>query len=300
VRAAAPRQPPGISPKTQASDTDLKADPGPRRGKMGGKMALGPSRRYAAADRPGASRQALPRPECRDPSPRCAGPCRIGPRSCAGRRAASCNRPCSPAAPHRRAESLRASRSAQSPPGRSLSACRGCSRSGACRLRRPAARTQNRCWSNHRAGLQNWRRTNPASVGADDRTAPSCAPTACRGSGRAILLHQRIIGAQQIRHRALLEPQPVQAPLAAGIDQLADQRLQDVLCSCISPARGPCLTRGRRAFRFSTACHRSTNPNQNALSLLIQSIGPVTAVPLATIIRLTAATQGGPRLKMDF
>jgi hypothetical protein len=45
----------------------------------------------------------------------------------------------------------------------------------------------------------------------------------------AILLHQRIISAQQIRHRALLEPQPVQAPLAAGIDQpVAHQRLQDV------------------------------------------------------------------------
>jgi hypothetical protein len=45
----------------------------------------------------------------------------------------------------------------------------------------------------------------------------------------AILLRQRIIGAQQIRHRALLEPHPMQAPLAAGIDQpVADQRLQDV------------------------------------------------------------------------
>ena len=45
----------------------------------------------------------------------------------------------------------------------------------------------------------------------------------------SILLHQRIIGAQQIRHRALLEPQPVQAPLAAGIYQpVAHQRLQDV------------------------------------------------------------------------
>src|SRR5260370_9798249 len=44
----------------------------------------------------------------------------------------------------------------------------------------------------------------------------------------AILLHQRIIGPQQIRHRALLEPQPMQAPLATGIDQpITDQRLQD-------------------------------------------------------------------------
>jgi len=44
-----------------------------------------------------------------------------------------------------------------------------------------------------------------------------------------ILLHQRIIGAQKTRHRALLKPVPVQAPLAAGIDQpIAHQRLQDV------------------------------------------------------------------------
>ncbi len=100
------------------------------------------------------------------------------------RRAASCGRRCCPAAPHRQAESRRASRSVRSPPGRSLGACRGCSRNAACRSRRPAAMTQNRCWSDHRAALRNWRRTNPASVGADDRTAPSCAPAACRGSGR--------------------------------------------------------------------------------------------------------------------
>jgi hypothetical protein len=42
-------------------------------------------------------------------------------------------------------------------------------------------------------------------------------------------LHQPIIGVQQIAHRALLKPMPVQAPLAAGIDQpVAHQRLQDV------------------------------------------------------------------------
>ncbi len=45
----------------------------------------------------------------------------------------------------------------------------------------------------------------------------------------AVLLHQPVISAEQIRHRALLEPLPVQAPLAAGIDQpVAHQRLQDV------------------------------------------------------------------------
>jgi len=42
-------------------------------------------------------------------------------------------------------------------------------------------------------------------------------------------LHQPIIGAQQITHRALLEPLPVQSPLAAGIDQpVTHQRLQDM------------------------------------------------------------------------
>ena len=45
-----------------------------------------------------------------------------------------------------------------------------------------------------------------------------------------ILLHQRKIPAEQIPHRALLEPLPVQAPLAARIDQpITHQRLQDVL-----------------------------------------------------------------------
>ncbi len=45
-----------------------------------------------------------------------------------------------------------------------------------------------------------------------------------------ILLHQRVIRAQKIPHRALLEPLPVQAPLASGINQsIANQRLQDVL-----------------------------------------------------------------------
>src|SRR5215467_5521501 len=45
----------------------------------------------------------------------------------------------------------------------------------------------------------------------------------------AMYLHQTIIGAQQITQRALLEPQPMQAPLAAGIDEtITHQRLQDV------------------------------------------------------------------------
>jgi hypothetical protein len=45
-----------------------------------------------------------------------------------------------------------------------------------------------------------------------------------------ILGDQPIILAQQIRHRALFEPLPMQPPLAAGIDQpIAHQRLHDVL-----------------------------------------------------------------------
>ena len=45
-----------------------------------------------------------------------------------------------------------------------------------------------------------------------------------------ILLRQRKISAEQITHRASLEPLPVQAPFAAGIDQpIAHQRLQDML-----------------------------------------------------------------------
>ena len=44
-----------------------------------------------------------------------------------------------------------------------------------------------------------------------------------------ILLGQAVVGAEQVRHRALVEPLPVQPPLAAGIDQpVAHQRLQNV------------------------------------------------------------------------
>ena len=44
-----------------------------------------------------------------------------------------------------------------------------------------------------------------------------------------ILLDQRIILAEKIAHRALLEPQPVQPPLAAGINQpITNQRLQNM------------------------------------------------------------------------
>src|SRR5208282_3746860 len=44
-----------------------------------------------------------------------------------------------------------------------------------------------------------------------------------------VLLDQREILAEQIAHSALLEPQPVQTPLAARIDEpVTDQRLEDV------------------------------------------------------------------------
>jgi hypothetical protein len=45
-----------------------------------------------------------------------------------------------------------------------------------------------------------------------------------------ILLGQAFVGAEQVRHRTLFEPLPVQAPFAAGVDQpIAHQRLQDML-----------------------------------------------------------------------
>ena len=112
-----------------------------------------------SADRPRASRPAPPRSECRDPSPRCGWPCRIGLRSCAACRATWCCRRCCRAAPRSRAESPRASRSARSPPARSRCACRGCSHGGACPFRRPAAATRNRCWSGRTAA----RRTSRAN-----------------------------------------------------------------------------------------------------------------------------------------
>ena len=59
----------------------------------------------------------------------------------------------------------------------------------------------------------------------------------------SILLRQHEIRAQQVCHRALFKPLPVQTPLAAGIDQpVAHQRLQD-----IAPVRS--FARGRHAAR---------------------------------------------------
>ena len=55
-----------------------------------------------------------------------------------------------------------------------------------------------------------------------------------------VRLHERDVLAEQIAHRAMLEPMPVQSPFAAGRNQLiTDQRLQDV-----QPARS--FARGRQ------------------------------------------------------
>jgi hypothetical protein len=55
-----------------------------------------------------------------------------------------------------------------------------------------------------------------------------------------VRLHERDVLAEQIAHRAMFEPMPVQSPFAARRNQLvADQRLQDV-----QPARS--FARGRQ------------------------------------------------------
>src|SRR5215475_4085939 len=83
-------------------------------------------------------------------------------------------------------------------------------------------------------------------------------------------LHQTIIGAQQITHRALLEPQPMQAPLAAGINQtITHQRLQDV------PPLRP-LARIRQTRR----------PEAIELELLIQLTCQKTRAPLPRPMQL--------------
>src|SRR6202522_2147712 len=85
-----------------------------------------------------------------------------------------------------------------------------------------------------------------------------------------VLGDQPIILAQQIRHRALLEPLPMQAPLAAGIDQpIAHQRLQDVL-----PAGAFARIRQQRC----------KEPIQ--LQLLIEMTGQPACSPLARAMQL--------------
>ena len=85
-----------------------------------------------------------------------------------------------------------------------------------------------------------------------------------------ILGDQRIVLAQQIRHRATLEPLPMQAPFAARIDQpITHQCLQDVL-----PIGA--LARVRQ--------QRRKEPIQ--LQLLIEMAGEPTRAPLARTMQL--------------
>ena len=85
-----------------------------------------------------------------------------------------------------------------------------------------------------------------------------------------ILLRRRIVCAQQTRHCALLEPQPVQAPLATGIDQaIAHQRLQNV--------RPPCpFARNRQA----------AGPESIKFELLIQLTRQSACTPLPRPMQL--------------
>jgi hypothetical protein len=179
-----------------------------------GKPALG-RRDTRPADRPFASRQAPHRSECRDPTiqMRSALPywASILCRGVAQRRAVG------------RVARQHLIGQAEKPSSVTISAtitwtsryaCRGCGGNAACHSRRPAAMTQNRCCSNHRAALRNWRRT-PASAGADDRTA-RLRQQFVEAATEGMYLHQTLIGAQQATHRAVLEPHPMQAPLAAG------------------------------------------------------------------------------------
>ena len=85
-----------------------------------------------------------------------------------------------------------------------------------------------------------------------------------------VLLDQRKISAEQIAHGALLEPQPVQAPLAAWIDEpVADQRLEDV-----APA-GPLARIGQ-----------TSRPETVEFQLLIELTGEPARPPLPRPVQL--------------
>src|SRR5215471_1498389 len=107
--------------------------------------------RTAPGGRWRASPPELPLWECRDPSARCAGPCRTGARCARESRAMSSCHGCCPASLRRPAAIPRVS-----PPARSLSARnrgdgRASIRAGACHFLETADRLQNRCWSDRRA-----------------------------------------------------------------------------------------------------------------------------------------------------
>src|SRR5208337_1516638 len=85
-----------------------------------------------------------------------------------------------------------------------------------------------------------------------------------------VLLDQRKIFAEQIAHSALLEPQPVQTPFAAWIDEpVADQRLKDV-----APA-GPFARIGQTSRPEAVECQ-----------LLIELAGEPARAPLPRPMQL--------------
>ena len=56
---------------------------------------------------------------------------------------------------------------------------------------------------------------------------------------QSVLVYQGEVRAEQIAHRTLFVPLPVQPPLAAGVDQaVGDQRLQHVQPPCPLPPAG--------------------------------------------------------------
>src|SRR5580658_10406150 len=82
---------------------------------------------------------------------------------------------------------------------------------------------------------------------------------------KRVLFNERKIFIQQISHRALLKPLPMQPPLAARINEsVADQGLQNMLPACSLPTVG-----------------QTVSPELIEPQLLVQFAGQPTSSPLS-------------------
>ena len=97
---------------------------------------------------------------------------------------------------------------------------------------------------------------------------------------KSVLLHQRIVLAQQIAHRALLEPLPVQTPFAPRINEpITHQGLQYMAPAGAFPAIGqprrPELIEPKLLVEFAPQPARPPLPSSMQLKLLKPHLHPV-------------------------
>ena len=156
-------------------------------------------------------------------------------------------------------------------------ACRGCSRSGACRLPRRGITFEIGAGQVVEQYIVPGLEQIPPALRQKTEQIASCAPAACPGSDTASALHQGIALAQQLAHRTVPIPLPMQPPFAARIHQpIAHQGLQHVQ-PIVSPHGSPAAARARSRPTATAAIAR-----RPASMLPIAAAGAAAARPSRT------------------